>query len=116
MGNRLRSIEEKVQAVTVALAGVNVERAARAAGVPASTLRYDLKKVVASLSSVLANQPPGPPRPPPEGVVTAVEPERPASCPACGHERIWKNGRYWVLNWLAMLWVGWLVVPTNQCS
>lgn len=108
MGNRVRSIEEKVQAVTVALAEVNVERAARGAGVPASTLRYDLKKVIGNLDWVLANKPPGRPRPPSEGVAAPVERERPACCPACGHERIWKNGSDWVLNWVAMLLVGWL--------
>lgn len=103
MGNRVRSVEEKVQAVKVALAGVNVEQAARAAGVPASTLRYDLKKVIGNLESVLANQPPGPPRRPPEVVGAPLERERPGCCPAGGHERIWKNGGSWVLNWVAML-------------
>lgn len=108
MANRVRPIEEKVQAMKVALAEVNVERAARRARVPASTLRYDLKKVAASLESVLANQPPGPPARPVEAVCAPLERERPASCPACGHERIWKNGGYRVLNWLGMLLAGWL--------
>ncbi len=108
MANRVRSIEEKVQAMKVVLAEVNVERAARRAGVAASTLRYDLKKVTANLESVLANQPPGPPPRPAQAVSAPVEQERPACCPACGHERIWKNGCYWVLNWLSMLLTGWL--------
>jgi DNA-directed RNA polymerase subunit RPC12/RpoP len=108
MANRIRSIEEKVQAVEVALAGVNVEQAAREAGVPASTLRYDLAKVLANLGWVLANQPPGPPSRRPEAEVAPVERERPERCPKCGEERIWKNGSYWVLNWLAMLLAGWL--------
>ena len=60
MGNRVRSIDEKVQAMEVALKGVNVERAAREAGVPASTLRYDLNKVRAHLAELLSNHKPGP--------------------------------------------------------
>ena len=44
----------------VALKGVNVERAAREAGVPASTLRYDLNKLRARLSELLSNHKPGP--------------------------------------------------------
>ncbi len=60
MGNRVRSIDEKVQAMEVALKGVNVERAAREAGVPASTLRYDLNKVRARLAELLSNHKPGP--------------------------------------------------------
>ncbi len=60
MANRVRTIDEKVQAMEVALKGVNVERAAREAGVPASTLRYDLNKVCARLAELLSNQKPGP--------------------------------------------------------
>jgi predicted component of type VI protein secretion system len=108
MGNRIRCVEEKVQAVKVALAEVNVERAAREAGVPASTLRYDLAKVIANLGWVLANKRPGPSRSLAEEESPAVEQERSRCCPQCGYERIWENGSYWVLNWLAMLLVGWL--------
>lgn len=43
----------------VALNGVNIERAAREAGVPASTLRDDLNKVRARLAEVLSNHKPG---------------------------------------------------------
>ena len=60
MANRVRSIDEKVQAMEVALKGVNVERAAREAGVPASTLRYDLNKVRGRLAELLSNAKPGP--------------------------------------------------------
>ena len=60
MANRVRSIDEKVQAMEVALKGVNVERAAREAGVPASTLRYDLNKVRSRLAELLSNAKPGP--------------------------------------------------------
>lgn len=60
MANRVRSIDEKVQAMELALKGVNVERAAREAGVPASTLRYDLNKVRGRLAELLSNAKPGP--------------------------------------------------------
>ncbi len=70
MANRKRTIDEKVGAVQIALEQINIEKAAREAGVPASTLRYDLNKVKQFLADVLQNQPPGP-KPeslfPPEG-------------------------------------------------
>lgn len=37
-----------------------------------------------------------------------MEADRPERCPECGHQRIWKNGGYWILNWLGMLLAGWL--------
>lgn len=60
MANRIRPIDEKVQPVKIALAQINVEAAAREAGVPPRTLDYDLKKVEESLPDVLANRTPGP--------------------------------------------------------
>ncbi len=36
-------------------------------------------------------------------------PERPIVCRACGHERIWKNGTYQVINWVWLLTIGWLI-------
>ena len=72
MANRIRPVGEKVQSILVAFEQINVAAAACEAGVPASTMRYDLNKVKALLPVVLANQKPGPqPRhasdvPPPE--------------------------------------------------
>lgn len=60
MANRKRTIDEKVKPVQIALEQINVEEAAREAGVPPSTLRYDLNKVKQSLSDVLKNRTPGP--------------------------------------------------------
>jgi transposase-like protein len=60
MANRKRTIDEKVSAVQTALEQINIEKAAREASVPASTLRYDLNKVKQSLAEVLQNQTPGP--------------------------------------------------------
>ena len=60
MANRLRTLDEKVKPVQIALEQINIEKAAREAGVPASTLRYDLNKVKQSLVDVLKNRTPGP--------------------------------------------------------
>jgi hypothetical protein len=60
MANRTRTIDEKVSAVQIALEQINIEKAAREAGVPASTLRYDLGKVKRFLADVLKNRTPGP--------------------------------------------------------
>jgi len=60
MANRKRSIDEKVRPVEIALEQINIEQAAREAGVPPSTLRYDLHKVKRSLADVLRNRTPGP--------------------------------------------------------
>jgi transposase-like protein len=60
MANRPRTIDEKVKPVQIALEQINIEKAAREAGVPPSTLRYDLNKVKQSLADVLKNRTPGP--------------------------------------------------------
>ena len=60
MPNRKRTIGEKVRPVQIALEQINIEKAAREAGVPASTLRYDLDKVKQALADVLKNRTPGP--------------------------------------------------------
>ena len=60
MPNRKRTIAEKVRPVQIALEQINVEEAASEAGVPPSTLRYDLGKVKQALADVLKNRTPGP--------------------------------------------------------
>ena len=111
MANRIRPVEEKVQSVMIALEQINVAAAAHAAGVPASTLHYDLNKVKAMLPAALVNQKPGPKpwhetaAPPPD----MNQPATPSICPACGG-RLRKNGIYWVLNWVLLLTMGWLGV------
>ena len=60
MANRKRTIDEKVLSVEIALDQINVEKAAREAGVPPSTLRHDLDKVKQSLTDILKNRTPGP--------------------------------------------------------
>ena len=111
MANRIRPIDEKVQSVKIALEQINVEAAAREAGVPPRTLDHDLKKVKRALPEILVNQTPGPK---PQGRVVAStakrsEAEAPMVCPKCGG-KVTKNGTYWVLNWVLMLTMGWLGV------
>jgi len=60
MPNRKRTTAEKVRPVQIALEQINIEKAACEAGVPASTLRYDLGKVKRALADVLKNRTPGP--------------------------------------------------------
>lgn len=55
-----RSVKSKVESIKVAFKQINVEVAAREAGVPASTLRDNLKKVENALPEILANRKPGP--------------------------------------------------------
>ena len=108
MANRIRPIEEKVHAVSTALDSINVGAVAETIGIPESTLRYDINKVHDALPAVLENKKPCPRKVHEvEQVSVSSEEERPKQCPRCGHHRIWKNGTYWVFNWLAMLLVAW---------
>ena len=110
MANRIRAIDEKVKPVRLALSRINIEAVAHEAGVPASTLSYDLNKVEEALPEVLGNRTPGPkPKKRLAEKTKEVSPleERPDACPECGG-KVTKNGTYWVLNWLLMLTMGWL--------
>lgn len=111
MANRIRPIDEKVEPVRIALQQINVAAAARAAGVPASTLRYDLDKLDQALPEVLVNHRPGPkPGQPAADMPAQPSPqEEVRTCPECGG-RVRKNGTYWVLNWAMMLIMGWIGV------
>ena len=112
MANRIRPLAEKVQSVQIALKQINIEVAANEAGVPPSTLRYDLNKVEQALPAMLVNRQPGPKpqhRVDAATVATCSPEESPTICPACG-DKATKNGTYWVLNWLLLLTVGWLGV------
>jgi hypothetical protein len=110
MANRIRRIDEKVQPVEVALAQINVAAAAREAGVPPSTLAYDLKKVKEALPDVLANRRPGPKRRRrAAGLEEEREAEKAVQCPGCGGKTV-KNGIYKILDWAMMLTVGWMGV------
>lgn len=106
MGNRIRQPEEKVESVLKALSQINVEKAARKAEVPASTLRHDLKKVKQGLPELLLNRKPGP-KPKSDKAKEPKSAEERKSCPKCGGQ-LNKNGTYWILNWVSMLLMGWL--------
>jgi hypothetical protein len=111
MANRIRQLDEKVQSVRKALEQINIEAAAREAGVPASTLRYDLKKVEQALPETVENRTPGPK---PKGKAMEATKQRSETeerkvCPKCTG-KVTRNGTYWVLNWVRMLLLGWLGV------
>jgi hypothetical protein len=111
MANRIRQLDEKVQSVRKALEQINIEAAAREAGVPASTLRYDLKKVKQALPERVENRTPGPK---PKGKAMEATKQRSKTeeskeCPKCTG-KVTRNGTYWVLNWVRMLLLGWLGV------
>lgn len=108
MGNRIRSITEKVEPVLAVLDQINVDESARKVGVPPSTLRYDLDKLKAGLPELLSNQKPGPKA----EVKRTAEPKTAVDRPRCAQcdRRLVKNGTYWVLNWASMLLMGWLGV------
>jgi hypothetical protein len=72
-------------------------------------LRYDLNKLRQALPEVLVNHKPGPKPPPKEKVAKPTKTEPKLSCPKC-EGQVSKNGRYWVLNWVLMLTMGWLGV------
>ncbi len=110
MANRVRPIEEKIHAVSMVLDKVNTNEIARLVGIPESTLRYDLGKVRKALPIVLTNKKPGPLIKDEKKNHNHLEDNRPHLCPKCGHNHIWKNGTYWVFNWLAMLLISWLPV------
>ena len=111
MANRIRQEDEKVQSIKIAFEQINIEAAAREAGVPASTLRYDLNKVKQALPETVANRKPGPKRKDKEreSEKQQFEMEESKVCPECGG-KVNKNGTYRVLNWLRMLLLGWLGV------
>lgn len=117
MSNRIIPIETKVSALSQCLVLQNVEAVAEEQGVSPNSIRnWFVNKVLPSLPEALAKENPGPrpkatPKPtrPVEGKHSATNPEveeRPV-CPHCRSSRVWKNGLYWVINWLAFLSLRW---------
>lgn len=116
MANRIIPIETKVNALRQCLVLQNVEAVAEEQGISPNSIRnWFVDKVLPSLSDALAKENPGPkPKAIPtrlaEGkpVASSAEvDERPENCPHCQSSRVWKNGAYWVINWLAFLRLRW---------
>lgn len=116
MSNRIRSLDEKVKPVRFILEHANVAEVARQTGVPESTIRYDLHKLSVALPDVLKNHAPGPKPQVIEqpSAPAAANDGRPSECPKCHGQHIWKNGTYLVLNWVAMLLIGWCGVQWKR--
>ena len=129
MANRIIPTETKVNAMNQCLVLQNVEPVAKELGVASNSIRnWFATKVLPGLPEALAKEHPGPkpkvtPRPTRPALSVSqgkraalsmeVE-ERPDhcpqdcfACPYCQSSRVWKNGRYWVINWLAFLTMRW---------
>jgi hypothetical protein len=118
VSNRIVPIEIKVNALSLCLVLQNVEAVAEAQGVSLNSIRnWFADKVLPSLPEALAKEKPGPK---PKVAPTSMPPakvkraasraevdERPEYCPHCQSARVWKNGVYWVINWLAFLSMRW---------
>ena len=118
VSNRIIPIETKVNALSQCLVLQNVETVAEEQGVSPNSIRnWFVDKVLPSLPDALAKENPGPK---PKAACTPTRPvkgkhaasstkidERPDHCPHCQSSRVWKNGRYRVINWLAFLTVRW---------
>lgn len=116
MSNRIIPTETKVNAMSQCLVLENVEATAVALGVSPNSIRNWFEtKVLPGLPETLAKERPGP-KPqansthPAAGKPTAPRAavdERPEHCPHCQSSQVWKNGVYWVINWLAFLSLRW---------
>jgi hypothetical protein len=109
--NRVIPTETKVKVMQESLSLSNVAEIAERYGVsPGAIYFWFNQKVKPALGEVLKNAPPGPEaQPRPEAPVIPVSRERPGRCSQCGGSHIWKNGSYWVINWVWLLTMGWLV-------
>jgi len=133
MANRIIPTEEKVNIMAQCLTLEHVKEAAIAHGVSPGAIYYWFnEKVLPALPTILANKKPGPkpansleekkpsttssasPRPLPQD-------GRPERCPECGSARVWKNGLYWVLDWVTFLCFGWFTggkvsIQRHRCA
>lgn len=109
--NRVIPTETKVKVMQESLSLSNVAEIADGYGVsPGAIYFWFNHKVKPALGEVLKNDPPGPEaKPRPEEPMIRVSLDRPGGCSQCGGTRIWKNGTYWVINWVWLLTIGWLV-------
>ena len=118
MANRKISPETKAAALSECLVLRNVEEVSDKYGISAGTIRYCFReKVTPALPEIVANRKTGPKAesvPLPDTVVVPPTPTvssppampddgRPDRCPQCGSQKVWKNGRYGVINWLVFL-------------
>lgn len=117
MCNRAIETEIKVKALEQCLTLQNVEQVAAEVGVAPNSIRnwFD-NKVLPALPAVLVNETPGPKpsnpkahlaEPPAPVRHETAEDGRPTECPHCHQGQVWKNGVYWVLNWLAVVTFHW---------
>ena len=112
MCNRAIETALKVKALEQCLTLQNVEQVAAEVGVAPNSIRnWFHDKVLPALPVILVNEAPGPKPSAPAAVAKAgpraAEDGRPTDCPHCHQGPVWKNGVYWVLNWLAVVTFHW---------
>jgi hypothetical protein len=118
VSNRIIAIETKVNAMSQCLVLQNVKAVAKEIGVSPNSIRnWFVDNVLPRLPEALAKEHPGPkPKEAPRltrpakdkrAASSAEVDERPDHCPHCQSSRVWKNGVYWVINWLVFLSVRW---------
>lgn len=120
MANRKIPTEKKVEVMYQCLTLEGVAEAAAVNDISPGVIYYWFnKKVLPALPEVLTNEKPGP-KPTKvreesslaSGTVSAkrcrpIDDGRPEECPHCHSSKVWKNGLYWVVNWLTFLCFGW---------
>jgi transposase-like protein len=133
MANRIIPIETKVNALTKCLALLNVEAVAKELNVAPNSIRNWFEtKLLPGLPEVLGKEQPGPkPEAAPavsmgstegkQAASTGKVDEDPDHCPFCQSGRIWKNGLYYVINWLVFLNLHWfsqsrVVIQRYRCA
>jgi hypothetical protein len=112
MAYRKIPLSEKIKIFIYIFSIINKTEIAKKFGIDPSTL-IDLieKKVIPALKIILVNKKPGPKSSDDQiefnfdeqSGTSKWQDERPASCPHCGSSKVWKNGFYFVLNWLMLL-------------
>ena len=115
MANRNISTEEKVNVMRQCLTLENVEEIADAYGVSPGAIYYWFnKKVLPALPTIVVNKksglkPASSSEEKKQPTTSSASPRslpqdgRPEQCPECGSARVWKNGWYWVLDWVTFL-------------
>ena len=113
MAYRKISLSEKIKIISYLFSIINKTDVARKFNVDPGTIIYIInKKIIPSLGIILADEKSGPKAKPDNHVELDFDGHtpksqnkdgRPASCPACGSSKVWKNGFYYVLNWLVLL-------------
>ncbi len=112
MAYRKISLSKKIQIIIYIFSIINKTEIAKKFGLDTGTIIYIInKKIIPSLSLILADEKPGPKAENDQielnfdqgNSTSKKQDKRPESCPECGSSKVWKNGFYYVVNWLMLL-------------